>query len=192
MLSRRRKRAARQTEERNDAMIGSTKLLLAALAAAAVMANAAAWAHSTGNTGSSMMGQGSAGACAGQGGAMHKQQKEMGAHGSMKHHGMKHDGMKHHGMKHGGGHAMAASGHKGSGHHKRGAMRVTPIQHLSIDDVSHFFRHRLQRRGNKRLKLGEVAQRDEDTITAQIVTLDGSLVEVFEVDRHSGMAKRAN
>ena len=39
-------------------MTGSTKLLLAALAAAAVMANAAAWAHPTGNTGGTMMGQG--------------------------------------------------------------------------------------------------------------------------------------
>lgn len=181
-------------------MTGSTKLLLAVLTAAAVMANAAAWAHPTGNTGGPMMGQGSAEACAGQGGAMHKKQKEMGAHRSMKHHGMKHGEMKHGGMKHDGGHgshAMAASGHKGgghkgSGHHKRGGMRVTPIQHLSVDDVSHFFRHRLERRGNKRLKLGEVVQRDEDTITAQIVTVDGSLVEVFEVDRHSGKAKRAN
>jgi hypothetical protein len=180
-------------------MTGSKKLLLGALAAAAIMANAAAWAHPTGTTGGTMMGQGSAEACGGQGGAMHKQQKEMGANRSMQHHG-KHHGMKHGGMKHGGGHgghAMAASGHKGgghkgSGHHKRGGMRVTPIQHLTVDDVSHFFRHRLERRGNKRLKLGEVVQRDEDTITAQIVTVDGSLVEVFEVDRHSGKAKRAN
>ncbi|MDA1100040.1 MAG: hypothetical protein O2967_13755 [Proteobacteria bacterium] len=124
----------------------------------------------------------------GQGGAempKHGNQDQMGGH-----HMEMHQGNRHHGGH--GASAMMAPGHKGSGHHGRGGMRVTPVQHLTVDDVSHFFGHRLERRGNKRLKLGEVTQKDEDTITAQIVTVDGSLVQIFEVDRHSGVAKRAN
>lgn len=67
---------------------------------------------------------------------------------------------------------------------------VTPVQHLSIDDVRHYFGHRLQLMGNVRLKLGEVTQRDDDTITVVIVTVDDSLVERLEVDRHSGRTTR--
>ena len=36
----------------------------------------------------------------------------------------------------------------------------------------------------------EVTQKDEDTITAQIITIDGSRMQTFKVDRHSGMGKR--
>jgi hypothetical protein len=65
-------------------------------------------------------------------------------------------------------------------------MRVTPTQHLTTDDVRHFFGHWLEREGNPRLKLGKVEQVDEDTIVAEIVTVDDSLVQRFKVDRHSG------
>lgn len=67
---------------------------------------------------------------------------------------------------------------------------VTSVQHLSTDDVRDFFVHRLQRIGNDRLKLGQVTQTDEDTITAEIVTLDDSLVDRLKVDRHSGKIER--
>jgi len=68
---------------------------------------------------------------------------------------------------------------------------VTPIQHLSTDDVRHYFEHRLKAMGNDRLKLGEVMQTDDDTITVDIVTVEDSLVDRLEVDRHSGQIHRA-
>ena len=40
--------------------------------------------------------------------------------------------------------------------------------------------------GNPRLKVGEVKERDADTIEADIVTKDNSLVQRFAVDRHTG------
>ena len=46
--------------------------------------------------------------------------------------------------------------------------------------------------GNQRLKLGEVKEKDADTITADIVTKDNSLVERFIVDRHTGFIRRDN
>lgn len=70
----------------------------------------------------------------------------------------------------------------GQGH----VMRVTPSQHLTADDVRHFFGHWLEQQGNPRLKLGKVEQVDENTIVAEIVTVDDSLVRRFKVDRHSG------
>lgn len=78
---------------------------------------------------------------------------------------------------------------------RRGAMDwdagvVTPIQHLSTDDVRHYFEHRLEVVGNDRLMLGEVTQADEDTITVDIVTVDNSLVDRLEVDPHSGRIER--
>lgn len=65
-------------------------------------------------------------------------------------------------------------------------MRVTPSEHLTTDDVSHFLGHFLERHANPRLKVGQVEQVDEDTIVAEIVTVDDSLVQRFTVDRHTG------
>ncbi|HSJ52840.1 MAG TPA: hypothetical protein VLC52_03760 [Anaerolineae bacterium] len=65
-------------------------------------------------------------------------------------------------------------------------MRVTPSQHLTTDDVSHFLGHFLQRHNNPRLKVGAVQEVDEDTIVAEIVTVDDSLVQRWRVDRHTG------
>jgi hypothetical protein len=65
-------------------------------------------------------------------------------------------------------------------------MRVTPSEHLTTDDVSHFLGHFLERNGNPRLKVGQIEQVDEDTIVAEIVTVDDSLVQRFRVDRHTG------
>ena len=45
--------------------------------------------------------------------------------------------------------------------------------------------------GNKRVKLGEVTEADDDTIVAEIVTQDGSLVQRFKVDRHTGFMQQA-
>lgn len=64
--------------------------------------------------------------------------------------------------------------------------QALPSRDLSTEDVRHFLEHHLEWHGNKRLKLGEVKQTDDDTILAEITTLDGSLVERLEVDRHTG------
>ncbi len=75
------------------------------------------------------------------------------------------------------------AGHRGM---MGSGMRVVPQQDLTIDDVRHFFEDRLARHGNKRLKIGEVKQADDDSITADIVTADDSLVRRFKVNRHTG------
>ena len=65
-------------------------------------------------------------------------------------------------------------------------MRVTPSRDLEAEDVRHHFRHHLEWMGNERLKVGEVKQADEDTITADIVTVVDSLVQRFQVNRRTG------
>ena len=63
--------------------------------------------------------------------------------------------------------------------------RVTPMMNLSVDDVRAYLSTRLERLNNKRLKIGDVNSVD-GTITADIVTVDNSLVQRLKVDRHSG------
>ena len=47
-------------------------------------------------------------------------------------------------------------------------------------------------RGNARLKVGEVKEKDANSITADIVTKDNSVVERFIVNRHTGVISRDN
>ncbi len=68
-------------------------------------------------------------------------------------------------------------------------MRVMPIRHLSADDPRRFLEHRLGGLGCKRLVVGSVEEKDEDTMVAQIVTAKGAVVQELEVDRHSGFVK---
>ena len=86
------------------------------------------------------------------------------------------------GMMHGGQGGMMGHGMMGQGF----GDRVVPSTHLSTDDVRHFLEHRLARRGNERLKVGEVKEEGQDSIIADIVTVDDSLVERLKVDRHTG------
>lgn len=71
-----------------------------------------------------------------------------------------------------------------------GPMMALP-QDLSVENVRHMLEHRLAWQGNPNLKLGEVEEKDEDTIEAEIVTQDGSLVQRLEVDRHTGWMRPA-
>jgi hypothetical protein len=76
----------------------------------------------------------------------------------------------------------------------RGAMSlgvVTPSRNVSIDDVRDHFEGLLQAQGNPRVKLGEIKDADKDTIVAEIVTTEGSLVDRFNVNRRSGAIQRA-
>jgi hypothetical protein len=63
---------------------------------------------------------------------------------------------------------------------------------LTTDEVRHMLGHQLEWQGNPNLKLGKVEEKDEDTIVAEIVTKDGSLVDRLEVDRHTGRMHRPN
>lgn len=63
--------------------------------------------------------------------------------------------------------------------------RVTPMMNLSVEDVRSYLAGQIQRLNNKRLKVGEV-KAEEATITADIVTVDNSLVQRLKVDRHTG------
>src|SRR3974377_1956390 len=57
---------------------------------------------------------------------------------------------------------------------------------LSTDDVKNRIERWLTWRGNPRLKVGEVKEKDADAITADIVTKDNSLVQRLVINRHNG------
>jgi hypothetical protein len=67
--------------------------------------------------------------------------------------------------------------------------QVVPSKDLTADDVRHFLEHRLEIHGNKRLNVSEVKEADDDKIVADITTVDGSLVQRLEVDRHTGQMR---
>ena len=66
---------------------------------------------------------------------------------------------------------------------------VTPANlNLSVDDVRGSLQRWIAIVGNPRLKVGNVAEKDADTITADIVTTDEeALVQRFDIDRRTGM-----
>lgn len=57
---------------------------------------------------------------------------------------------------------------------------------LSADEVKTLADAMLIMRGNERLKVGQVTQKDEQTYLVDIVTVDNSLVRQIEVDKDSG------
>jgi hypothetical protein len=65
-----------------------------------------------------------------------------------------------------------------------------PDMDLSADDVRARLERSLSWHGNKRVRVGEVKEADKDTIVADIVTVDGSLVDRLKIDRHSGLVQR--
>ena len=75
---------------------------------------------------------------------------------------------------------------QGMGPGMGGGMMQQPRQSVSVDDVRDMLERRLAWQGNPNVKLGKVEEKDADTILAEIVTQDGSLVERLEVDRRSG------
>ena len=107
----------------------------------------------------------------------------------MDHHGMMGFAMGNHGM-------MGAHGyHGGQGMHGYGGDHMMGSDHwssaaldkeLTVDAVKTIFEGRLAMLGNDRLKVGKVEQKDGNTIVAEIVTVDDSLVWRFEVDRKTG------
>lgn len=62
---------------------------------------------------------------------------------------------------------------------------------LGVDEVKSILKHRLEHHGNDRLRVGKVEEKDADVIIAEVETVDGSLVERYEVDRHTGRMQRS-
>jgi hypothetical protein len=67
--------------------------------------------------------------------------------------------------------------------------RVVPMTRLSTEDVQAFLQHHIAMHGLQHLKVGEVKQTDENTITADVVTQEGSLALRLEVDPYTGWVK---
>jgi hypothetical protein len=182
----------------------SQNLLLVAAASSVILgAVGAASAHGNqGRMGSGMM-QGGMGSGTMMGPGM--RQGRMGS-GMMHSHYMMHGHhmMHRHGMMQGGrGQGMMMRrGMMGRGMMMRRGMmrggmgsmfgrRVVRLQNLSVEDVRRYFAFRLERMGNKRLKVGEVKAAN-GMITADIVTVDDSLVQRLEVDRRTGAISYKN
>jgi hypothetical protein len=81
---------------------------------------------------------------------------------------------------------MTGQGQMGPGYGMGQGMTQPLPRDLSADDVKHMIEHQLAWQGNPNVKVGNVQEKDDDTIVAEIVTQDGSLVQKFEVDRHTG------
>lgn len=58
---------------------------------------------------------------------------------------------------------------------------------LSAADVKGQLERWVTWNGNQHLKVGKVVEKDTNTITAEITTQDNSLVQLFTVDRHTGL-----
>jgi len=74
-----------------------------------------------------------------------------------------------------------------------GAGRATqPDLNLTVDQVKARMERWLAYQGNPHLKLGDVKEKDANTITADIVTADNSLVQRFVIDRDTGYYRPAD
>ncbi len=67
----------------------------------------------------------------------------------------------------------------------------TNALNLTVDQVKSQLDRWIERQGNPRLKAGDVKEKDADTILAEIVTQDNSLVQRFEVNRHTGFWRQS-
>jgi len=69
--------------------------------------------------------------------------------------------------------------------------RVVPTLNLSVEDVRGYLTGQLDRLGNKRLKIGNI-NADGGFITADIATVDNSLVQRMKVNRSTGAIEYEN
>lgn len=68
-----------------------------------------------------------------------------------------------------------------------GARQAPADLNLTVNQVRKNMERWVRRNGNPHLKVGNVVQKDNDTITADIVTTDkDAIVERYEVNRHTG------
>lgn len=64
------------------------------------------------------------------------------------------------------------------------------VEEMTPERVRTFLEQRLEKHGNPRLKLGEIARADDGSITAEIVTVDGSLVQKLAFNRYPGLFRQ--
>ncbi len=82
------------------------------------------------------------------------------------------------------------SGTAGAGHRMGGMIYGMPEDdqiEMTPERVREFIQRRLAWHGNPRLKIGEIATASDGRITAEIVTLDGSLVQKLAFNRYPGL-----
>ena len=65
-----------------------------------------------------------------------------------------------------------------------------PAEGITVERARTMLEGALAWHGNPRLELGEVTEQDEDTIVAEILTVDDSLVQRLAVDRATGTFRR--
>ena len=99
--------------------------------------------------------------------------------------GYNHPMMMQRGMGMGPGQAMMGQGNPYNPYCVRNNQQALQKE-MTIDDVKNFMQSRLAWRGNDRLKVGKVEATGENTIVAEIVTVDNSLVRRVEFDTKTG------
>ncbi|MDX9861241.1 MAG: hypothetical protein RBS99_10025 [Rhodospirillales bacterium] len=92
------------------------------------------------------------------------------------------------GMMMGGGMGPAMMGAAGADVPCPGLAAAT-AEPLTLDDARKVVQQRLTWMGNDRLKVGKVEAKGDAAFTAEIVTLDNSLVEKLEIDAKSGFMR---
>lgn len=71
---------------------------------------------------------------------------------------------------------------------KRGRFAERDLD-LTADEAKTLVEARLIMRGNDRLKVGKVTQKDDDTYLVDVITVDDSLVRQVEIDRDNGFRR---
>lgn len=64
------------------------------------------------------------------------------------------------------------------------------VEEMTPDRVRVFLAQRLEQHGNPRLMLGEIATAEDGSITADVVTVDGSLVQKLAFNRYPGLFRQ--
>ncbi|ATX65030.1 hypothetical protein [Roseinatronobacter bogoriensis] len=89
---------------------------------------------------------------------------------------------------------MMRSGPQGHGHglgpHVLYGMAHGAPSEMTPARVETFLSHLLERHGNPRLELGEITEGDDGSIIAEIVTVDGSLVQRLAFNRFPGLFRQ--
>ena len=80
----------------------------------------------------------------------------------------------------GGGYGPGMMGGYGPGYGAQGNLNLT------TDNVKSYLERMIASQGNSHIKVGDVKEKDADTIVADVVTKDNSLVQRFVVNRHNG------
>ncbi|MBL6932124.1 MAG: hypothetical protein ISR45_04185 [Rhodospirillales bacterium] len=103
-------------------------------------------------------------------------------HGMMNSHGNGMMGQGGYGMMGHGGYGMMGGGNGACGQFQQSGVD----RNLGVEDIKGIVEKHLAMRGNDRLKIGKVAVVDDDTIIAEIVTVDDSLVRKLEFNTKTG------